>query len=49
MASKNARWSRPTNAAMSAESASDVSGPVATMSGDVRRRRDALHFAALDA
>ncbi len=35
IASKNARCWRPTNAAMSADSADDVSGPVATMSGDI--------------
>ena len=35
MASKNARCSRPTNAAMSAERSPDVSGPVAMMSGDI--------------
>src|SRR5688572_3299102 len=39
MASKNARCPWPTNAAMSAESASDVSGPVATMSGDISEER----------
>src|SRR5687768_13491493 len=39
MASKNARCPWPTNAAMSAESASDVSGPVAMMSGDISEER----------
>ena len=39
MASKNARWSRPTKRAMSAESDADVNGPVAMIHTSPRRRR----------